>query len=67
MKRMKELEERVENSAIREKELEEEARIAKMQLQTISESLEQLVNEKDAIIAQKDAEIQRLQQKLQMK
>lgn len=64
---MKELEEFVENSMVREKELQEEARIAKVQLQAISESLEQVVNEKNAIIAQKDAEIQRLQEKLQLK
>lgn len=64
MKRMKELEEYVASSAIREKELQEEARLAKVQLATVRESMEQVVAQKEAEIASKDAEIQRLRDEL---
>lgn len=63
MKKMKDLEEFAASSQVREKELQEETRILRVQIQT----LEQMVNEKDAIIAQKDAEIQRFREKLHMK
>lgn len=64
MKRMKELEEYAASSAIREKELQEEARLAKVQLGAMRESMEQVVAQKDAEIATKDAEIERLREEL---
>lgn len=64
MKRMKELEEYVASSAIREKDLQEEARLAKVQLAAVRESMEQLVAQKEAEIATKDTEIQRLRDEL---
>lgn len=67
MKRMKELEEFVASSAIREKELQEDARVAKVQLINETESLRQVISQKDAEIEQKDAEIQRLREKLAAK
>lgn len=64
MKKMKELEEYAETAAMREKKLQEEARLAKAQLAALRDSMDQVVAQKDAEIATRDAEIQRLRDEL---
>lgn len=61
---MKELEEYAETAAMREKKLQEEARLAKAQLASLRDSMDQVVAQKDAEIATRDAEIQRLRDEL---
>ncbi|CDF38844.1 unnamed protein product [Chondrus crispus] len=64
MKKMKDLEDYAETAAIREKKLQEETRLVKRQLAAMRDSMDEVVAQKEAEIATKDAEIERLRDEL---